>query len=74
MSKNSSPFFVYNKQNGGLPSTPDELNHHPNHAKALKDKANEVGAEAIIYAPEIGISDTTGKDLVQFVLEKFGQL
>ncbi len=71
MSENSSPFFVYNKQNGGFPTTQDELNHHPNHARALKVRADEVGAEAIIYAPAIGIVDPSGKDLVQFVLEKF---
>ena len=71
MNKNSSPFFVFNKQKGGIPTTQDELNHHPNHAKALKNKADEVGLEAIVYAPEIGIVDPTGKDLVQFVLEKF---
>ncbi len=71
MNKYSAPFFVYNKQKGGIPITQDELNHHPNHAKALKDKADEIGLEAIIYAPEIGIVDPTGKDLVQFVLEKF---
>ena len=73
MNKNSAPFFVFNKQKGGIPATVDELNHHPNHAKALKEKANEVGVEAIVYAPEIGIADPSGKDLVQFVLEKFGQ-
>ena len=71
MNRNSSPFFVFNKQKGGIPTTQDELNHHPNHAKALKNKADEVGLEAIVYAPEIGIVDPTGKDLVQFVLEKF---
>ncbi len=44
MNKDSSPFFVFNRQNGGIPTTQDELNHHPNHAKALKDRAEEVGA------------------------------
>ncbi len=73
MNKNSAPFFVFNKQKGGIPTTLDELNHHPNHAKALKDKAEEVGLEAVVYAPEIGIVDPSGKDLVQFVLEKFGR-
>lgn len=71
MNKNSSPFFVFNKQAGGLPTNQDELNHHPLHAKALLDKAIEVGAEAIIYAPEIGISHSSGKDLVNFFLDKF---
>ena len=72
MTKTASPFFVFNKQAGGTPTNQDELNHHPLHAKALKEKALEVGAEAIVYAPEIGINDPSGKDLVQFFLEKFG--
>ncbi|MBN2635420.1 MAG: alpha/beta hydrolase [Prolixibacteraceae bacterium] len=73
MSKNSSPFFCNNKHKGGIPTTPDELNHHPNHVKLLKDKADKVGLEVIAYAPEIGIVDPSGKDLVQFVLEKFNR-
>ncbi len=71
MEKNSAPFFVFNKQKGGVPTNQDELNHHPNHAKALKIRAEEVGLETVIYAPEIGIVDPSGKDLVQFILEKF---
>ncbi|NOR76325.1 MAG: alpha/beta hydrolase fold domain-containing protein [Draconibacterium sp.] len=71
MNKNSSPFFVFNNQKSGFPTNEDELNHHPLHAKALKTKADEVGVEAIIYAPEIGIVDESGIDLVVFFLEKF---
>ena len=71
MNKNSAPFFVYNKQNGGLPVNNEELNHHPLHARALKEKAELVGLEAVVYAPEIGIIDPSGKDLVEFFLEKF---
>lgn len=71
MTQNASPFFVFNKQPGGIPTTQDELNHHPNHAKALLEKAKQVGAEAVIYAPGIGIIDPSGKDLVNFFLEKF---
>jgi acetyl esterase/lipase len=71
MSESVPPFFVFNSQAGGIPTNQDELNHHPYHAKALFEKAKEVGAEAIVYAPEIGISDASGKDLVDFFLEKF---
>ena len=71
MNKNSSPFFVFNKQVGGVPANEDQLNHHPLHSKALKIRAEEVGVEAVIYAPEIGIVDESGKDLVDFFLEKF---
>ncbi len=71
MEKDDPPFFVYNEQAAGIPTTTDELNHHPFHAKALKEKAEKVGVEAIVYAPEIGIIDPSGKDLVEFFLEKF---
>lgn len=70
MNESSAPFFVFNKQKGGVPSSQDELNHHPLHAKALKEKAETVGLEAVVYAPEIGIVDDSGKDLVDFFLEK----
>ena len=71
MDKNSAPFFVFNKKRGGFPTNKDELNHHPLHAKALKERAEKVGVAAIVYAPEIGIVDKSGKDLVEFFLEEF---
>lgn len=70
MDKNASPFFVFNRREGGIPSNEDELQHHPLHAKALKEKAEKVGAEAIVYAPAIGIVDESGLDLVDFFLGK----
>lgn len=68
MDKNASPFFVFNRREGGIPTNEDELQHHPVHAKALKEQAEKVGAEAIVYAPAIGIVDESGKDLVDFFL------
>jgi len=73
MNKNSAPFFVSNKQPGGFPLNEDHLNHHPLHAKALKERAVKVGVEAIVYAPQIGIIDESGIDLVGFFLEKFNK-
>jgi hypothetical protein len=70
MNKNSAPFFVYNRREGGIPTNDDELQHHPIHAKVLKQQAEKVGLEAIVYAPEIGIEHESGKDLVDFFLEK----
>lgn len=71
MDKKSPPVFIFNKHKNGIPTSEDEINHHPLHAKALKEKAEATGAEAIVYAPEIGITDPSGKDLVDFFLEKF---
>jgi carboxylesterase type B len=70
MSSKAAPFFVYNRREGGVPTNEDELQHHPVHAKRLKEQAEKVGAEAIVYAPAIGIVDESGKDLVDFFLEK----
>lgn len=73
MKKGDAPVFIFNKHRGGIPKNQDELNHHPFHAKALKEQAERVGLEAVVYAPEIGITDASGKDLVQFFLEKFAK-
>jgi len=71
MDKNDPPIFVFNKHKAGIPANQDDLNHHPNHARVIKEKADQVGLKAIVYAPEIGIIDPSGKDLVDFFLENF---
>ncbi len=71
MKSTSPPVFIYNKHRAGIPETQDDINHHPLHALALKKRADEVSLEAIVYAPELGIFNETGKDLVDFFLDKF---
>lgn len=71
MDKSDPPVFVFNKHKNIIPANEDELNHHPLHAKAIKKRADEVGLRAIVYASEIGIVDSSGKDLVTFFLEEF---
>ncbi len=73
MDKNDPPIFVFNKHKAGIPANQDDLNHHPAHARVIKEKADKVGLKAIVYAPEIGIIDPSGKDLVDFFLENFNQ-
>lgn len=68
MNKNSAPFFVYNRREGGIPKNEDELNHHPLHAKALKDKAEQIGLDAVIYAPAIGINDKYERNFIELFL------
>jgi len=70
MDKYDSPVFIFNRHKAGIPENQDDVNHHPLHARALKERADLVGLEAIVYAPEIGIYDPSGKDLVDFFLEK----
>jgi carboxylesterase type B len=69
MDRNDPPIFVSNYHQNGVPANEDELNHHPLHAKAIKEKAEEVGLKAVVYAPALGIVDDSGKDLVSFFLE-----
>lgn len=71
MDKHDSPVFIFNRHKAGIPENQDDINHHPLHAKALKERAEQVGLEAVVYAPEIGINDPSGKDLVDFFMEKF---
>jgi len=70
MHKNAPPVYIHNRHKAGLPETHDDINHHPLHAKKLKEKAEQVGLEAIVYAPEIDIIDKSGVDLVDFFLNK----
>jgi len=70
MDNDAPPFFVHNRREGGIPTNDDELQHHPLHAKALKEKAEKVGVEAVVYAPAIGIEHESGMDLVEFFLGK----
>lgn len=70
MKNTSPPVFIYNKHKAGIPENQDDINHHPLHALALKKQAAAVGLEAVVYAPELGIEDPSGKDLVAFFLEK----
>ena len=68
--KNDPPMFVFNNQKGGIPVTNGQRNHHPLHAKALKDKADREGLESVVYAPKIGISSAENIDLVDFFSSK----
>ena len=68
--KNDPPMFVFNNQKGGIPMTNGQKNHHPLHAKVLKDKADREGLESVVYAPKIGISNAENIDLVDFFNSK----
>jgi hypothetical protein len=74
MDKSDPPIYVMNNGKGSIPGKTDDkwrgLVHHPLHAKALKERAIEVGLEAVVYAPQIGIVDPSGKDMFSFFCEK----
>ncbi len=70
LDKKDPPLFVFNNQKGGIPINNNQRNHHPLHAKALKDKADSEGLESIVYAPKIEIKDPSGITLVDFFIKK----
>lgn len=70
MHKNAAPIFVKNHYENKISKDPDTILHHPLHAKALKEKAERVGLEAIVCAPALGIEDESGKSAVDFFIEK----
>ncbi|VAX19658.1 hypothetical protein MNBD_IGNAVI01-1236 [hydrothermal vent metagenome] len=71
MSKDDPPIWVENKKyDAGIPRTKKEINHHPFHAKVLKEQAEKIGLESVSYIPKLGIKDPSGIDLVEFMIEK----
>lgn len=73
MSPGDPPFFVYNHDPGGVPRGVGEMAHHPNHARVLLQRAAEVGVEAVVFAPEIGIEHLSGENLVEFFARQWFQ-
>jgi len=71
LTKDDPPFYVNNGQPGGKVDVNNKghLYHHANHAKALKERAMEVGVEHLCFAPKIGIQDSSDNDVVNFVLK-----
>jgi hypothetical protein len=75
MSADDPPIYVRNNQEGGTPPKDrGHLYHHPLHAAAVKKRADEVGIEAQVYAPAIGIQPPKEKQesLVEFFLRHLG--
>jgi hypothetical protein len=74
MSKDDCPLYVFNKMRGGTSLTQGHINHHPLHALALKERSLEVGLEAQVYAPAIGLKPPEEKQesLIDFILRHLG--
>jgi len=56
--------------NAGKPTDLYGVLHHPNHAKAVMDKAQEVGASGIFYIDALGISEESGEQLTHYLIRK----
>lgn len=68
MSPGDPPIYVHNNQRGGPPQGVAQMAHHPNHARVLKQRAEQLGVVAVVNAPQIGIVDDSGETLVSFLL------
>jgi len=72
MSKDDPPLYVSNGMKGGTPENRGHMNHHPLHAAALKQRAEELGLEAEVHAKLIGIDPPDAEGLVNFFLRHLG--
>jgi len=73
MDAQDAPIWVQNNQgNIGIPTNSNTLFHHGLHARTLRDRAIEVGLENVVYAPGLGLADSSGEGLADFLLRQLG--
>ncbi|MGB5704365.1 MAG: alpha/beta hydrolase [Polyangiales bacterium] len=76
MDPDDPPFYAQNDLEPAGPTAPPlSVNlafHHANHALALKDKADEIGLENIVYMKGLMVEDPSGEDDLDFALRHFG--
>ncbi|MCB9584984.1 MAG: alpha/beta hydrolase [Polyangiaceae bacterium] len=70
MSSDDPPFWVHNTLPEKVPTTVGSLYHHPYHARALMDRATEVGVESVGYIDALGVADASGETEWQFALRR----
>jgi len=71
MDASDAPIYAYNDSNFFKNDYLNLFLHHPLHAIALFDRAQEVGLENVIYAydpnPEFSLTDPSGEDHISFL-------
>ena len=73
MDAEDAPIWVQNNQgNIGIPTNSNTLFHHGLHAQTLRDRAIEVGLENVVYASGLGLADSSGEGLADFLLRQLG--
>lgn len=68
LSHDDPPIYVENNGKDGPPFFTD-IQHHPLHAKTLKQYADEVGVHNVVNIQALGIEDKSGMDINQFLLK-----
>ncbi len=74
MQAGAPPFFVQSDADAVPARTVSEFLHHPLHAKALVDRAREVGVRYIAVVPSLGLEPAAGdaRTLREFLLRELG--
>jgi len=74
MQAGAPPFFVQSDADAVPARTVSEFLHHPLHAKALVDRAREVGVRSIAVVPSLGLEPAAGdaRTLREFLLRELG--
>jgi len=71
MDDGDAPIWVRNQnQETSTPTSIGSLYHHPLHAKAVKDRADEVGLQNVVYIPKMDIADASGEELGAFLVRQ----
>jgi acetyl esterase/lipase len=73
MSVDDPPIFIENSRwPASLPLDVGALLHHPNHGLVLHRQAEQIGLNAVVYLPELGVNDPSGEEIVDFLLRHVG--
>lgn len=70
MSSDDPPFWVHNTLPEEVPATVGSLYHHPYHARALMDRATEVGVVSVGYIDALNVADPSGESEWEFALRQ----
>lgn len=70
MSSDDPPFWVHNTLPEEVPTTVGSLYHHPYHARALMERAAEVGVPVVGYIDALGVAHPSGETEWAFALRR----
>lgn len=74
LSSDDPEFYVSNTDVPySLPTNTDQVLHHPLHAKALIDKAEESNTPYKALIPQMNIDNTNGESMLNFILRKLDE-
>ena len=73
MTADDPPIWMKSSGPASFPATEGNLLHHPFHARDLKDRADEVGIENVVYLPALDINDPSDESQMDFLLRHLGK-